>query len=240
MDGFYFIIILCDFSTTSGLLTSKDILSSDAEQYGEASYMAGLIYDVGALKEGIEPNYTKAIEYYTRAAEAGVGLGAAGLGSIYFWNRPGIEVNHKKGIEGYLDAACIDNCPAVQIYIGFIFLNIIGAVGKMNADQSLKHFQNSLRYGYSFAQFSIDTVKRIQFVSSKVTTISQEDYARYEEIINDTISDLGKDTTTGDVAVQKRGPDHDAAFKSENSDNDFITPVRLFLLLMKASPILLL
>jgi hypothetical protein len=73
----------------------------------------------------------------------------------------------------------------------------------MDIEMSLAYFKSSLKGGYSFAQFGIDMINKINIVSSKKVSLAREEYARYKKIIEDcitaekekTISDLTATTT---------------------------------------------
>jgi TPR repeat protein len=62
-----------------------------------AEYMVGWCFDKG---EGVEQNWTKAVEWYTKAAEKGLSAAMYNLGYC-FENGRGVEQNVAKAVEWY-------------------------------------------------------------------------------------------------------------------------------------------
>jgi uncharacterized protein len=70
----------------------------------EALALLGTMYQVGL---GVAPDAIKAIELLSRAVEAGVGVAAHNLGTIYAAGMPGVAADHERSRAYYRKAKAL-------------------------------------------------------------------------------------------------------------------------------------
>jgi hypothetical protein len=150
-----------------------------AEQYAEARLLIGQIYEAGSY--GVVQDIKKAIQSYTQSINSGSTLAANNLGSIYLWGRPGISVDYKKASQWFVNAK--SDCAASQFSLGFMYFH--GFHYKVDFNKALEYFISAHQGGYSFAQFGIDLVDKIQMMSAMQVKVSRKDYEEYAKLIMD-------------------------------------------------------
>lgn len=77
------------------------LLNEAAKTNAQAMYLLGALYEAG---KGVDKDMTKAVEYITKSADNGYGLGECALADMYFEGR-GVDQSYEKAVEWYRKAA---------------------------------------------------------------------------------------------------------------------------------------
>ena len=112
----------------------------------EELYRRGLSYHYG---RGVERNYSKAAEWYLRAAEQGHAAAQCNLGYL-FNNGLGVQKNYRKAAEWYQKAAEQGHMIA-QCNLGYLYSNGNGV--KKNSRKAAEWYRKSAEQGYANAQY---------------------------------------------------------------------------------------
>jgi TPR repeat protein len=111
----------------------------------ESFYVMGTIYFKGT--NGV-PDYPKAVEYLTRAAEQGIAIAQVNLGDIYF-DGTKVPQNDELALRWY-QAAAIQGVTEAQYKMGIIYEN--GRGTDKNETKAAKWFTEAAKQGYAPAQ----------------------------------------------------------------------------------------
>ena len=77
------------------------VYESSGKGYARAERDLGYMYEYG---KGIEQDYEKAVQWYTKAAEKGYETAECNLGNMYEYGK-GIEQDYEKAVQWYMKAA---------------------------------------------------------------------------------------------------------------------------------------
>ncbi|MDY0351880.1 MAG: tetratricopeptide repeat protein [Desulfobulbaceae bacterium] len=94
-----------DMDTSTGKSTVEDVKQRAEQGEAEAQFKLGALYKNG---EGVEQNYDKALEWYTKSAEQGYADAQVILGAMYYTGQ-GVEQDKSKAFEWWSKAAAQDN-----------------------------------------------------------------------------------------------------------------------------------
>ena len=123
------------------------VLMRTAAENGLAEAQAMVAYALD-----VSTNSTKAISYYTMAANQGYAIAQYNLGTIYHEGRSGVAQNYAKAIYWYTKAAEQGHLEA-QNNLGVIYKNGEGV--PKNLSQAVKYFTLAAELGETFAQTNL-------------------------------------------------------------------------------------
>ena len=116
----------------------------------EAQFELGTAYYNG---DGMEQNYEKAFEWYTKAAEQGMAEAQFKLGICYD-NGQGVTQNYKKAVEWFTKAA-EQGFAEAQYNLGNCYYNGQGV--RQNYKKAIEWFTKAAEQGYAYAQYNLGT-----------------------------------------------------------------------------------
>lgn len=114
----------------------------------EAQFNLGYCYYMGL---GIDQDYSKAVEWFTKAAEQGYAEAQLFLGECYEEGK-GVKQNDNKAVEYYQMAAMQDNAQAIN-NLGVCYLNGTGV--KQNDEEAFNLFSKAANLGLAVAQTNL-------------------------------------------------------------------------------------
>ena len=144
LDPKAFVKLLNDLRNWLGVSDGKNTplqTSTDAEEH----YKLGCSYYYG---EGVNQDYTKAVYWYTKAAEQGLAVAQCDLGYCYE-NGNGVEQDHTKAVYWYTKAA-EQGFAVAQYNLGICYKNGEGVT--QNYSQVVYWFQKAAEQGEVRAQ----------------------------------------------------------------------------------------
>ncbi len=118
------------------------------EGSAEAAYILGTMYFHG---RGVERDYAKATDAFTRAAELGIGMAQWHLGDLYAEGTK-VPENDALAFRWFL-AASLQGIAAAQYSLGERYLQARGTPA--NPREAAYWFQESARQGHAAAQYSL-------------------------------------------------------------------------------------
>jgi TPR repeat protein len=127
-------------------LTIKAIQSEIDKGDAAILYIAGSIYYNGT--RGTKPDYRKAEEFFTRAAEQGIALAQLHLGVMYFEGTK-IPQNDAKAFRWY-QVAALQGIPKAEYGLGVIYEE--GRGTDKNTTNAARWYELAARQGYAEAQ----------------------------------------------------------------------------------------
>jgi len=127
-------------------LTIKDVQSEVDKGDPEILYVMGSLYYYGT--RGIRPDYHKAEEYFTRAAEQGIALAQLHLGEMYF-DGTKIPQNDVKAFRWY-QVAALQGLPKAEYGLAVIYEE--GRGTDKNTTNAAHWYELAARQGYPDAQ----------------------------------------------------------------------------------------
>jgi hypothetical protein len=118
------------------------------------------MYDVGKLYErgrGVNPDISKAANWFQKAASAGNTSAQARLGILYFEGR-GVKQNYKKAL-ALLKSAAKENVPSAQFQLANMYE--LGTGVSQNLPQSIAWYKKADKYGYYLAKAKVARLEKI-------------------------------------------------------------------------------
>ena len=137
----------CPFCRTTRPKTNKEIVERNEKRMEAGDAIAfhnqGSYYAEGDY--GLPQDYTKALEFYHRAAKLGHALAYYKIGNAYWFGRD-VEVDKKKAIHYYELAAKAGHTGARYI-LGVLEIEQLADTKAGDLDKALKHFMIAVRGG---------------------------------------------------------------------------------------------
>ncbi len=116
----------------------------------EPLYIAGAMYGLGHMYrngEGVEQDYAKAIEWYTKAADLGQTTAMNNLGHLYLDGK-GVEKDGTKAVEWYTKAADSGNTSAMY-NIGYMYVK--GEAVEQDGEKAIEWYTKAVDLGNAVA-----------------------------------------------------------------------------------------
>lgn len=130
---------------------------------GQVYYLMGSIYEIGG--DGVEQDYWKAIESYTKAAEHGC-VDAPGDIGLLFYNGKGVSKDHNKAFDWFSKGASMQ-CPLAQYMLADMHSQ--GYKGQVDLSKALQLYRKALEGGYDLAEQKIEQTEKLLMEKSVVS-----------------------------------------------------------------------
>lgn len=109
------------------------------------------------------------------------------------WGRPNVDADYKGASQWFVKAK---SSPAAQFSLGYMYLH--GLYFNMDLNKALEYFIKALQGGYTFAQFGVDWVDKINFMKSMQVKVSRRDYESTVKIMLDSINAAADEKAEGE------------------------------------------